>query len=145
MDGPDGLIVVSTLATSNCVEGINELDDDDGGGGGGGGNFKMPIVTKFKQEQLPIVINEINNTGTTAAAAATAKITPTSTTNFNLNRKLTRKDSLSLLLEPESTTATMSSLLDLTQQDFEVNAPVTTDLILQGEDLLTALELNASI
>lgn len=60
-------------------------------------------------------------------------------------KQLTRKDSISLLLEPGSNCSITSLLLDLTQQDFEVNAPVTTgDLILQGEELLTALELSGA-
>lgn len=49
-----------------------------------------------------------------------------------------RKNSFSLL-NPEATA--IGSLLDLTQQDYEVNAPVNS-LLLQGEDLLTALEMN---
>lgn len=48
-----------------------------------------------------------------------------------------RKSSITLL-DPEATS--LISLLDLTQQDFEVNAPVNS-LLLQGEELLTALEL----
>lgn len=59
----------------------------------------------------------------------------------NPRRLLIRKNSISLL-DPEA--AAIPSLLDLTQQDFEVNAPVTS-LLLQGEELLTALELNAAI
>lgn len=51
-----------------------------------------------------------------------------------------RKNSISLL-DPE---AAIPSLLDLTQQDYEVNAP-TSNLLLQGEDLLTALELNVGM
>lgn len=51
-----------------------------------------------------------------------------------------RKNSLSLL-DPD---ATIPSLLDLTQQDFEVNAPVN-NLLLQGTDLLTALDINGPI
>ncbi|KAL1513012.1 hypothetical protein ABEB36_002499 [Hypothenemus hampei] len=58
------------------------------------------------------------------------------------NRKNTiRKNSLSLL-DPE--TISVPSLLDLTQQDFEVNAPVDSSL-LQGEELLIALEIPQNI
>ncbi|KAJ8924024.1 hypothetical protein NQ315_006801 [Exocentrus adspersus] len=56
-------------------------------------------------------------------------------------RYIMRKNSISLL-EPEGTA--IPSLLDLTQQDFEVNAPVG-NLLLQGEELLTALEANSPI
>lgn len=59
----------------------------------------------------------------------------------NPRRLLIRKNSISLL-DPEA--SSIPSLLDLTQQDFEVNAPVTS-LLLQGEELLTALELNGTI
>lgn len=52
-----------------------------------------------------------------------------------------RKFSISLL-DPKATD--IPSLLDLTQQDFEVNAPVN-NLLLQGADLLTALDINAPI
>ncbi|XP_066262735.1 hypoxia-inducible factor 1-alpha isoform X2 [Euwallacea similis] len=52
-------------------------------------------------------------------------------------KKLMRKNSLSLL-DPETTG--VPSLLDLTQQDCEVNAPVNSSL-LQGEELLIALEI----
>lgn len=54
-------------------------------------------------------------------------------------RNIIRKNSISLLV-PEATT--IPSLMDLTQQDFEVNAPVNC-LLLQGEDLLTALEVTS--
>lgn len=56
-------------------------------------------------------------------------------------RNLIRKNSISLL-DPEATA--IPSLLDLTQQDFEVNAPVG-NFLLQGEELLTALEVNSPI
>ncbi|KAJ3648941.1 hypothetical protein Zmor_020708 [Zophobas morio] len=52
-----------------------------------------------------------------------------------------RKNSLSLL-DPDG--SAIPSLLDLTQQDFEVNAPVN-NLLLQGTDLLTALDINGPI
>ncbi|KAJ3637776.1 hypothetical protein MTP99_001208 [Tenebrio molitor] len=52
-----------------------------------------------------------------------------------------RKNSLSLL-DPDATA--IPSLLDLTQQDFEVNAPVNS-LLLQGTDLLTALDISGPI
>lgn len=51
-----------------------------------------------------------------------------------------RKNSFSLL-DPEM--ETIPSLLDLTEQDYEVNAPVNSQL-LQGEELINALE-NQSI
>ncbi|XP_050306275.1 protein similar isoform X2 [Anthonomus grandis grandis] len=53
-------------------------------------------------------------------------------------RNLIRKNSLSLL-DPEATS--VASLLDLTQQDCEVNAPVNSSSLLQGEELLKALEV----
>ncbi|XP_030765742.1 hypoxia-inducible factor 1-alpha isoform X3 [Sitophilus oryzae] len=56
-------------------------------------------------------------------------------------RKLIRKNSLSLL-DPEATG--IPSLLDLTQQDYEVNAPVNSSL-LQGEELLIALDITKNI
>lgn len=56
-------------------------------------------------------------------------------------RNLIRKNSISLL-DPETTE--IPSLLDLTQQDFEVNAPVG-NFLLQGEELLTALEADSPI
>lgn len=49
-----------------------------------------------------------------------------------------RKNSISLL-DPEATA--IPSLLDLTQQDFEVNAPVNS-FLLNGEELLTALDIS---
>uniref|UniRef100_A0AAR5PAB4 Hypoxia-inducible factor 1-alpha n=1 Tax=Dendroctonus ponderosae TaxID=77166 RepID=A0AAR5PAB4_DENPD len=52
---------------------------------------------------------------------------------------LMRKNSLAMV-DPES----VPSLLDLTQQDFELNAPVDSSL-LQGEELLIALEVAQSI
>lgn len=61
--------------------------------------------------------------------------------SMEIRRNTIRKNSISLL-EPEATA--IPSLLDLTQQDFEVNAPVNS-FLLQGEDLLTALEINGSI
>lgn len=51
------------------------------------------------------------------------------------------KNSMSLLT-PEATS--IPSLLDLTQQDYEVNAPVN-NFLLKGEELLTALEINTTI
>lgn len=50
-----------------------------------------------------------------------------------------RKNSLSLL-DPEATA--IPSLMDLTQQDYEVNAPVG-NFLLDGVDLLSALEVSA--
>ena len=57
-----------------------------------------------------------------------------------ITRQLSR-NSLSLL-DPDANPVT--SFLDLTQQDFEVNTPVNS-LLLQGEDLLIALEMNGTI
>jgi hypothetical protein len=51
-----------------------------------------------------------------------------------------RKNSFSLL-DPEG--ATIPSLIDLSQRDYDVNAPVSSGL-LQGHDLLKALETNSS-
>ncbi|KAJ8971300.1 hypothetical protein NQ314_000777 [Rhamnusium bicolor] len=56
-------------------------------------------------------------------------------------KNLIRKNSISLL-DPEATA--IPSLLDLTQQDFEVNAPVG-NFLLQGDELLTALDVNSPI
>ncbi|XP_049826586.1 protein similar isoform X2 [Aethina tumida] len=53
----------------------------------------------------------------------------------NKARTIIRKNSISLL-DPEGT---IPSLMDLTQQDYEVNAPVHN--LLLGQDLLSALEL----
>ncbi|XP_066996423.2 hypoxia-inducible factor 1-alpha isoform X2 [Anabrus simplex] len=54
-----------------------------------------------------------------------------------------RKNSFSLL-EPESTT--IPSLRDLSQQDYDVNAPIgSNSRLLQGQDLLTALESSSVI
>lgn len=47
-----------------------------------------------------------------------------------------RKNSISLL-DPEATA--IPSLMDLTQQDYEVNAPVS-DSLLNGVELLSALD-----
>lgn len=58
-----------------------------------------------------------------------------------MRRQQIRKNSLSLL-DPEATS--LASFLDLTQQDYEVNAPVTSSL-LQGPELLRALEINSAI
>ncbi|CAG9826478.1 unnamed protein product [Diabrotica balteata] len=55
-----------------------------------------------------------------------------------LKRSQLVRNSLSLL-DPEGTS--LASLMDLTQQDFDVNAPVCNNL-LQGTDLLTALDIN---
>jgi hypothetical protein len=51
-----------------------------------------------------------------------------------------RKNSFSLL-DPEG--ATIPSLIDLSQRDYDVNAPVSSGL-LQGQDLLKALETSSS-
>ncbi|GLH05610.1 Protein of unknown function [Gryllus bimaculatus] len=51
-----------------------------------------------------------------------------------------RKNSFSLL-DPESTT--IPSLADLSEQDYEVNAPVGSSQVLQGQDLLKALEVSS--
>lgn len=51
-----------------------------------------------------------------------------------------RKNSFSLL-DPEG--ATIPSLIDLSQQDYDVNAPVSSGL-LQGRDLLKALETSSN-
>lgn len=56
-------------------------------------------------------------------------------------RNLFRKNSISLL-DPEA--PDIPSLLDLTQQDYEVNAPVG-NFLLHGDDLLTALDVIAPI
>lgn len=73
--------------------------------------------------------------------------------NFNLNehkkmqlaqeirRQQIRKNSISLL-DPDATS--LASFMDLTQQDYEVNAPVSSSL-LQGQELLRALEINKGI
>lgn len=53
-----------------------------------------------------------------------------------------RKRSMSLL-NPDATA--IISLMDLTQQDYEVNAPVISSSLLQGEDLLNALEITENI
>lgn len=55
-------------------------------------------------------------------------------------RKLIRKNSSSLM-NPD---AAIPSLLELTQQDFEVNAPVN-NFLLQGADLLKALEISEGL
>lgn len=48
----------------------------------------------------------------------------------------------SFLLQPE---AAIPSLSDLSQQDCEVNAPVDRQTLLQGADLLTALDYADSL
>lgn len=58
-----------------------------------------------------------------------------------MRRQQIRKNSISLL-EPEATS--LASFMDLTQQDYEVNAPVSSTL-LQGQELLRALEINTAI
>ncbi|XP_074037050.1 hypoxia-inducible factor 1-alpha isoform X3 [Leptinotarsa decemlineata] len=60
--------------------------------------------------------------------------------NDDSRRQLLRKNSVSLL-EPEA--SSLASLMDLNQQDYEVNAPVGS-VLLQGQDLLTALEANTA-
>lgn len=57
-----------------------------------------------------------------------------------MRRQQIRKNSISLL-DPDATA--LASFMDLTQQDYEVNAPVTSSL-LQGQELLMALEINSS-
>ncbi|XP_044731137.1 hypoxia-inducible factor 1-alpha isoform X2 [Chrysoperla carnea] len=51
--------------------------------------------------------------------------------------ELIRKNSFSLL-DPEG--RTIPSLMDLSQQDYDVNAPVNNTILLQGYELLNALE-----
>jgi hypothetical protein len=51
-----------------------------------------------------------------------------------------QKNSFSLL-DPEG--ATIPSLIDLSQRDYDVNAPVSSGL-LQGQDLLKALETSSN-
>lgn len=58
-----------------------------------------------------------------------------------MRRQQIRKNSISLL-DPEATS--LASLMDLSQQDYDVNAPVNTTL-LQGQELLRALEINTAI
>lgn len=58
-----------------------------------------------------------------------------------MRRQQIRKNSMSLL-DPEATS--LASFMDLTQQDYEVNAPVSSTL-LQGQELLRALEINTGI
>lgn len=58
-----------------------------------------------------------------------------------MRRQQIRKNSMSLL-DPEATS--LASFMDLTQQDYEVNAPVSSTL-LQGQELLRALEINTAI
>ncbi|KAF5271116.1 hypothetical protein FQA39_LY08254 [Lamprigera yunnana] len=65
---------------------------------------------------------------------------PPDTTPKSIRRQ-SSKSSFSLL-DPNKTP--MTSFLELTQQDFDVNAPVNS-LLLQGEDLLVALEMNGTI
>lgn len=57
----------------------------------------------------------------------------------NLQRYLFRVNSKSLLV-PETQPQPITSLLSLTDRDYEVNAPVNSGL-LQGEDLIKALEI----
>lgn len=59
-----------------------------------------------------------------------------------MRRQQIRKNSLSLL-DPEATS--LASFMDLTQQDYEVNAPVSSSSLLQGQELLKALEINTAI
>ncbi|KAB0805067.1 hypothetical protein PPYR_02037 [Photinus pyralis] len=66
---------------------------------------------------------------------------PKSPAQTRLISKQWSRGSMSLL-DPNAPSVT--SFLDLTQQDFDVNAPVS-HLLLQGEDLLTALELNGTL
>lgn len=50
----------------------------------------------------------------------------------------------SFLLSPEG--SSIPSLIDLNQQDYDVNAPVGLDnSLLQGQDLLNALEIDGMI
>ena len=56
------------------------------------------------------------------------------------NKASIRKNSFSLL-DPEG--ATIPSLIDLSQRDYDVNAPVSSGL-LQGQELLKALESSSS-
>ncbi|XP_045466731.1 hypoxia-inducible factor 1-alpha isoform X2 [Harmonia axyridis] len=65
------------------------------------------------------------------------KVTPTS--GSNLHHYLLRVNSKSLLV-PETQHQPITSLLTLTDRDYEVNAPVNSSL-LQGEDLIKALEI----
>lgn len=58
-----------------------------------------------------------------------------------VGRELLRKNSFSLL-DPDGM---IPSLADLSQQDYDVNAPVTSQgSLLQGEELLTALEMSGA-
>lgn len=59
-----------------------------------------------------------------------------------MRRQQIRKNSISLL-DPESTS--LASFMDLTQQDYEVNAPVSSSSLLQGQELLKALDIDTSI
>lgn len=58
-----------------------------------------------------------------------------------MRRQQIRKNSISLL-DPEATS--LASFMDLTQQDYEVNAPVSSSL-LQGQELIKALEISKAI
>ncbi|XP_044746845.1 hypoxia-inducible factor 1-alpha isoform X2 [Coccinella septempunctata] len=67
------------------------------------------------------------------------KIIRQQTSGSNLHRYLLRVNSKSLLV-PETQHQPITSLLTLTDKDYEVNAPVNSGL-LQGEDLIRALEI----
>lgn len=58
-----------------------------------------------------------------------------------VGRELLRKNSFSLL-DPD---CMIPSLADLSQQDYDVNAPLSSQgSLLQGEELLTALEMSGA-
>ncbi|XP_025831402.1 hypoxia-inducible factor 1-alpha-like [Agrilus planipennis] len=106
---------------------------------------KAACISQPSDSVLMNLLNESNDT--TAPKSVEEKLTGQLSIPFDRNRTkppdtvsphqfLLRKNSLSLL-DPEATS--IASLLDLTRQDYEVNAPVKS-LILQGEELLKALE-----
>jgi hypothetical protein len=72
--------------------------------------------------------------------AGTCTIPPSVDEGIAERKASIRKNSFSLL-DPEG--ATIPSLIDLSQRDYDVNAPVSSGL-LQGQDLLKALETSSS-
>nr|ADH01740.1 hypoxia-inducible factor 1 alpha [Oratosquilla oratoria] len=146
--------------------GANSDAGDGGGGGGSGGGVgnHSVLLNLLNTRVVPISVTLGNGAPMARALLSTAGCkTPSPLASLNptggfpqglklvkpghLNgprveaakneRVLPRRQDPFLLLSPDQT---IPNLLDLTQLDYEVNAPTASTNLLQGSDLLTALD-----
>ncbi|KAJ9599244.1 hypothetical protein L9F63_010246 [Diploptera punctata] len=134
-------VLMNLLGNARSRKGGGDGGGGGGGGKGGGGGLQRSAlildanIELCKPQRVPegsCVIQDY--------AGDTCSIEP-ATEEVRVNNKSSiRKNSFSLL-DPEG--ATIPSLIDLSQRDYDVNAPVSSGL-LQGQELLKALETSSS-